>query len=209
VSAEHKGFRVALLIKGPEPAGEYFGKEQNQLLYVLALNKYIYVGNMPSILRDPSGKFWPILIGAIVGAVIGAVDASINGGNFLERVLRGATGGALFGIAAMISPDAALLSLAVSFGSAGLKGGNFFRNLNDSLVSDGAKAIVAGGIDYGFNQLIAAPLIGSIFMGPAVATNLIGISMTVIGINNTACDPDHGGSYRSDFCSISRGINGN
>ena len=37
VSAEHKGFRVALLIKGPEPAGEYFGKEQNQLLYVLAL----------------------------------------------------------------------------------------------------------------------------------------------------------------------------
>ena len=37
MSAEHKGFRVALLIKGPDPAGEYFGKEQNQLLYVLAL----------------------------------------------------------------------------------------------------------------------------------------------------------------------------
>ncbi len=27
MSAEHKGFRVALLIKGPEPAGEYLGRE--------------------------------------------------------------------------------------------------------------------------------------------------------------------------------------
>lgn len=40
-----------------------------------------------------------------------------------------------------------------------------------------------------------------------------GTSMTVfytlIGLSNNACDPEHGGLYRSDFCGISRGINGN
>ena len=172
-------------------------------------NKYQYVGNMPTFLTDPSGKFWPIIIGAIIGAVIGAIDASVNGGNFLERVIRGAIGGALFGAAIMISPEVGAFALTASIARASARNGNFFKNLNDHGIEDGAIAIVGAGIASEIEGLTNVPFLGRLFTGAGIAAFYFSVANGVIGLNNAACDPENGGSYRSDMCSISRGVNGN
>lgn len=170
---------------------------------------------MPTILRDPTGRFAfliPIIIGAAIGAGIGAMDAIINGGPFLDKVLRGAVGGAMFGVAFAFSPYTAMASAAVSVAKGGSRDGNFFKNLNDSIIQDGAFAIVASAAVGELNAIqtnpVAAPFLGGFSETVLTAFTYLGAVNTAVSWYNVACDPEFGGLFNNDICYVSKRVNG-
>ena len=70
-------------------------------------NLYAYIGNDPVNLRDPSGRFIPILaaagVGAAVGCASGAIEAWVCGENALGSCLKGAVVGAVGAVVGVVA----------------------------------------------------------------------------------------------------------
>ena len=110
-------------------------------------NMFAYCGNDPINKEDRNGKFWNILVGAVVGAAASAVTqiASnlINGNNWsdgiVSAVVVGSVGGAIAATGLGIGMQAALTGIAASAGDALQQGvDNGFDKI------DGWKAIRTG-----------------------------------------------------------------
>lgn len=173
------------------------------------LSKYIYAGNAPTMFGDPSGRFLELLIGALigafVGAVVGATDGLVNGGNFLEKVLKGAVGGALFGAAIALNPFVGGLALGVSVIKAGATTGNFFENFNRNIVADGALALVGSAISTSVDGITDVnkyvPLYNPI-LDASYYSNFFLIPKTVIDTINVGCNRGTGAWSGSDLCRL-------
>jgi len=77
-----------------------------------ATNVYAYVENAPTMVVDPSGKFFGIIIGGIIGGIVGGVVGGVNGG--LIGAVAGLVGGTVSG---------AIAGTGVGAGVAGAAGG--------------------------------------------------------------------------------------
>lgn len=181
------------------------------------VNKYIYGSNNPIMMMDPSGRFGifaAMLVGAAVGAVVGAIDATLNGGNFLEKTLKGAVGGALFGAAIYLNPTAGLLSLGTSIAKASSKRENFFSAFNADIIKDGAIAATLSVTDNYLNQWagsanIVEGIIPKVALGVIQqATYFVGIPYITYDFLDTSCKTGNGGLARNDVCQAFRHAKG-
>ena len=64
---------------------------------VLGGNMWAYCGNNPVNRYEVDGKFWNIVVGAVLGTVVGAVTAAINGQNVLVGAAAGLVSGTIAG----------------------------------------------------------------------------------------------------------------
>lgn len=131
-----------------------YAGEQHEPMSVI--NKYGYSANRPTIITDPSGKFWWILAFAFLGGAQGyqaGVDAGFTGGKLLGSVLLGA-------VTSVAAPGATQLwgvgaGLTVSFIAGGLYQAGiqtlaYGRVVDGSRVLAGAGAgFVGGAVGYG------------------------------------------------------------
>ena len=77
---------------------------------VLGGNMWAYCGNNPVNRYEVDGKFWNIVVGAVLGTVVGAVTAAINGQNVLvgaaARLVSGTIAGATLGVGLAVAAGA-------------------------------------------------------------------------------------------------------
>jgi RHS repeat-associated protein len=75
-------------------------------------NLYVYVGNEPADVVDPTGKFWWVAAGAAAGGLVGAAVAYADGGD-LRDIGSAFAGGAIAGAGAAVGPWGAAVGGAV------------------------------------------------------------------------------------------------
>ena len=91
---------------------------------VLGGNMWAYCGNNPVNRYEVDGKFWNIVVGAVLGTVVGAVTAAINGQNVLVGAAAGLVSGTIAGATLGVG-------LAVAAGAS-------------AAIGTGATAVIAG-----------------------------------------------------------------
>lgn len=166
------------LQQDPDP-----GKMRDPSTY---LSKYVYVGNMPMIVTDPSGKFWWFVAFALVGAANGFIAgeaAGLSGFALFEATLLGAAtsviapwAGAAYGIGVGLA--ASFLSGAVY--QAGMQQLAFGKIVNQSYVWASGSAAFVGGA-FGFAAASNAYNLGFSIHASTLIDNTIGLGLGAIG----------------------------
>lgn len=162
------------------------------------LSKYIYAGNNPIMHKDPTGRFFGIddfFAWAVMSAVIGVIDNNINGGNFLNSLVKGMVVAAILVATAQITPDSFMFDLAngvqaqvanyaLNLGSiavaSGAQSGNTFNNFTRNVMNgDSFFGVATQWVAYGFqaDDISGVGTVGSYLISGAA--NLIAYLPTI------------------------------
>ena len=133
---------------------------------VLGGNMWAYCGNNPVNRYEVDGKFWNIVVGAVLGTVVGAVTAAINGQNVLvgaaAGLVSGTIAGATLGVGLAVAAGA---SAAIGTGATAVIAGLGFSAAGGAFGSVVGEIIneVGNGQELNKDAIIREATLGAIF----------------------------------------------
>ncbi len=194
----------------------------------LSLNRYTYVGNMPTMFNDPSGHIWAWAAGALIGGIVGAVSGAVGEvvsavvegrdievGKVLQSTVSGALGGATTGAVFAMTGNATLAGAAGGAVSGATNG--VFREINDAReenrsidlgnlaanVFDGA---VSGGIGGAVGGAVGGKMVSSLgtpILAPAGQGYSLSLSQSILtGISSSIAGGSAGRFTQTLFSNI-------
>ncbi len=129
------------------------------------VNKYVYVGNAPNVFTDPTGKFWWLLLSAVVSFGINYTTAINSGASTGQALISGLIGG----VSGLIAPGfgsylvgkgiSAAASLLIGNVAAGVFNGATHAAVFGGNIGQGALLGGLGGVAAGAFQIGAASII--------------------------------------------------
>lgn len=161
-------------------------------------NRYAYAGNSPQIYKDPTGRWFWVIVG--LAATIGAVDVMHNNEWDITKILGGAARGAITAALAMtyfegVDILTAVSTTAVAGAQAGSQTGSFVNNFWHFGSASYAMGFIAWKADY---TLSAAFETYNIYVAPVLPALAIGAGL--MDIRNAACDAKKGSWYGDGKC---------